>query len=43
MIAGHEAAKDIFARADMALYAVKEHGRNGFLLSTANIQVVTAA
>ncbi|HTO33970.1 MAG TPA: sensor domain-containing diguanylate cyclase [Pararhizobium sp.] len=30
VIAGDAAAKDIFARADSALYAVKANGRNGF-------------
>lgn len=31
MIEGDRAAKDVFARADSALYAVKQRGRNGFL------------
>ncbi len=37
------AAKDIFARADNALYAVKAHGRNGFRLFNPENMAVSAA
>ncbi len=43
VIVGDVAAKDIFARADSALYAVKAHGRNGFKLFNPENMAVSAA
>lgn len=43
VISSDVAAKDIFARADNALYAVKAHGRNGFRLFNPENMAVSAA